>query len=204
MLTSGVVRPAVGVTLETLSVVEDLRDVVPDGGLVRGRIVSCAGDAAMSLALHLVSQATQEGSWLAAVGVDDLGLVAAHEHRVALERLVMVSPGSAVSDWVSAVGIAVEGFGIVLLRVPQGLSTRDAKRLTTRIQSRRVVAVCVEPSRRAGIDRGFVPDVVLHTTTTAWHGLDAGAGHVRFRELSVEVSGRRVARPGRHVVRHVG
>jgi hypothetical protein len=203
-LASGLVRPALDVTLETLNVAEHLREVLPDRGLVRGRIVSCSGDAAMSLALQVVSRATQDGSWLAAVGVDHLGLVAAHEHRVALERLVVVNPGDVVGDWVAAVGIAVEGFGVVLLNVPRGLSARDAQRITTRIQSRRAVAVCVDSTRRVAGGQGFVPDVVLHTTTVAWHGIDEGSGHVRSREVCVEVSGRRVARPSRHTLHHVG
>ena len=204
VLATGAVRPALDLTLETLEVVDDVRAVLPDRGLVRGRIVSCRGDAAVSLALRLVSRATRDGSWLAAVGVDHLGVVAAREHGVALERLVVVSPGDATSDWVSAVGIAVEGFGVLLLCVPKGLSSRDAQRITTRIHSRRVVVVCVEPASRADGQHVFVPDVVLQTTTTAWHGIGEGAGHVRSREVCVEVSGRRVARPAQHVLHHVG
>ena len=204
VLASGAVRPALDLTLETLDVVNDLRAVLPDRGLVRGRIVSCRGDAAVSLALRLVSRATQDGAWLAAVGADRLGLVAAREHGVALERVVMVGSGDVVGDWVSAVGIAVEGFGVLLLRAPKGLSGRDAQRITTRIHSRRVVAVCVESSSRAEGRHGLVPDVVLQTTTTAWHGIGEGVGHLRSREVCVEVSGRRVARPARHVLHHVG
>jgi hypothetical protein len=118
--------------------------------------------------------------------------------------LVVVNPGDVVGDWVAAVGIAVEGFGVVLLNVPRGLSARDAQRITTRIQSRRAVAVCVDSTRRVAGGQGLVPDVVLHTTTVAWHGIDEGSGHVRSREVCVEVSGRRVARPSRHTLHHVG
>lgn len=203
-LARGLVRPAHDVTLETVDVVDHLRGVFPDRGLVRGRIVSCSGDAAVSLALQVVSRATQDGSWLAVVGVDHLGLVAAREQHVALERLVVVDTGDGVDEWVSAVGIAVEGFGIVLLNPPRGLSSRDVKRITTRIQSRRVVAVCVDSPRRIANGHGLVPDVALHTTTVAWHGIGEGAGHVRSREVCVEVSGRRVARPSRHTLHHVG
>lgn len=200
----GIVRPARDIESQTLDVSDHLRTMLPDRGLVRGRIISCSGDAAMSLALHVVSRATQNGSWLATVGVDHLGLVAAHEQHVALERLVVVSPGGGVDDWVSAVGIAIEGFGVVLLSVPQRLTARDVTRITTRIQARRVVAVCVDPQGHLSGGRGLVPDVVLHTTTIAWHGIEEGAGHVRSREMVVEVSGRRVARPSRHTLDHVG
>lgn len=200
----GIVRPARDVERETLDVVEPLRAVLPDRGLVRGRIVSCSGDAAMSLALRVVSRATQDGSWLAAVGVDHLGVLAAREHRVALERLVVVSPGETVEKWVSAAGIAIEGFGVVVLKVPHRLPARDATRLATRIQARRVVAVCVDPCASRTPGRGLVPDVVLHSTTLAWHGIEEGSGHVQSREIRVEVSGRRVARPASHTLHHVG
>ena len=44
--------------LPTLPVSSDLAGLVPDGGLVRGRTVLCSGDAAVALALRMVSCAT--------------------------------------------------------------------------------------------------------------------------------------------------
>ena len=158
----------------------------------------------MSLGLQVVARATQEGSWLAVIGLDDLGLQAAFEHGVALDRTVVVGPMRTPREWTSAVGAAVEGFALVLLGVPRGVTAGDAQRLAMRIQARRAVAVCVDPSRISKVASVFSPDVVVHTATFEWHGIEHGAGHVRCRDLEVEVSGRRVARSTRHTLRHVG
>lgn len=203
-LTTGLVRPATQGETESIPVAEHLRALFDGRGLVRGRIVWCAGDAAMSLGLQVVARATQEGSWLAVIGLDDLGLQAAFEHGVALDRTVVVGPMRTPREWISAVGAAVEGFALVLLGVPRGVTAGDAQRLATRIQARRAVAVCVDCSRTSKVASVFSPDVVVHTATTEWHGIEHGAGHVRSRDLEVEVSGRRVARSTRHTLRHVG
>lgn len=203
-LTTGLVRPATQGETESLPVAEHLGALFDGRGLVRGRIVWCAGDAAMSLGLQVVARATQEGSWLAVIGLDDLGLQAAFEHGVALDRTVVVGPMRTPREWISAVGAAVEGFAVVLLGVPRGVTAGDAQRLATRIQARRAVAVCVDCSRTSKVASVFSPDVVVHTATTEWHGIEHGAGHVRCRDLEVEVSGRRVARSTRHTLRHVG
>ena len=203
-LTTGLVRPATQGEAESIPVAEHLCALFDGRGLVRGRIVWCAGDAAMSLGLQVVARATQEGSWLAVIGLDDLGLQAAFEHGVALDRTVVVGPTRTPREWTSAVGAAVEGFAVVLLGVPRGVTAGDAQRLATRIQARRAVAVCVDCSRTSKVASVFSPDVVVHTATTEWHGIEHGAGHVRCRDLEVEVSGRRVARSTRHTLRHVG
>ncbi|NBR98858.1 MAG: hypothetical protein EBT42_00455 [Actinobacteria bacterium] len=85
--------------VERLAVADDVRELLPDSGLVRGRIVRCSGDAGLSLALSLCSLATQQGSWLGVVGVDHLGLLAAVEHGVALERTVLVHPPKTSREW---------------------------------------------------------------------------------------------------------
>ena len=203
-LTTGLLRPATQGETESLPVAEHLCALFDGRGLVRGRIVWCGGDAAMSLGLQVVARATQEGSWLAVIGLDDLGLQAAFEHGVALDRTVVVGPTRTPREWISAVGAAVEGFALVLLGVPRGVTAGDAQRLAMRIQARRAVAVCVDPSRTSKVASVFSPDVVVHTATTEWHGIEHGAGHVRSRDLEVEVSGRRVARSTRHTLRHVG
>ena len=203
-LETGLVRPATQGETESIPVAEHLHALFAGRGLVRGRIVWCAGDAAMSLGLQVVARATQEGSWLAVIGLDDLGLQAAFEHGVALDRTVVVGPTRTSKEWITAVGAAVEGFAVVLLGVPRGVTGSDAQRLATRIQARRAVAVCVDSSRTATVASVFSPDVVLRTATTEWHGIEHGAGHVRCRDLAVEVSGRRVARSTRHVLRHIG
>ena len=189
---------------DSLPVAKALQPIVPDGVLVRGRTVLCSGDAAMSAALLTVSAATQAGSWLAIVGVSDFGLMSACEQGVALQRTVLVTPTANKKDWTSTVAAVADGFDVVMLEVPQGVSESDARRIQTRIQARRNVLVLVETSRHATPRSVFQPDVVLHTVTTQWDGIEHGAGYVQGRLIDVMVSGRRVPRTTQHVLQHVG
>ena len=189
---------------DSLPVAKSLQPIIPDGVLVRGRTVLCSGDAAMSTALLLVSAATQAGSWLAIVGVSDFGLMSACEQGVALQRTVLVTPTANKKDWTSTVAAVADGFDVVMLEVPQGVSESDARRIQTRIQARRNVLVLVETSRHTTPRSVFQPDVVLHTATTSWHGIEHGAGYVQGRHIDVTVSGRRVPRAMQHVLQHVG
>ena len=189
---------------DSLPVAKSLQPIIPDGVLVRGRTVLCSGDAAMSTALLLVSAATQAGSWLAIVGVSDFGLMSACEQGVALQRTVLVTPTSNKKDWTSTVAAVADGFDVVMLEVPREVSESDARRIQTRIQARRNVLVLVETSRHTTPRSVFQPDVVLHTATTSWHGIEHGAGYVQGRHIDVTVSGRRVPRAMQHVLQHVG
>ena len=189
---------------DSLPIAKALQPIIPDGVLVRGRTVLCSGDAAMSTALLLVSAATQAGSWLAIVGVSDFGLMSACEQGVALQRTVSVTPTANKKDWASTVAAVADGFDVMMLEVPREVSESDARRIQTRIQARRNVLVLVETSRHTTPRSVFQPDVVLHTATTSWHGIEHGAGYVQGRHIDVTVSGRRVPRAMQHVLQHVG
>jgi galactose-1-phosphate uridylyltransferase len=189
---------------DSLPVAKALQPIIPDGVLVRGRTVLCSGDAAMSTALLMASAPTQAGSWLAVVGVSDFGLVSACEQGVALQRTVLVTPTSNKKDWTSTVAAVADGFDVVMLEVPREVSESDARRIQTRIQARRNVLVLVETSRHATRRSVFQPDMVLHTMTTTWDGIEHGAGYVQGRLIDVTVSGRRVPRATQHVLQHVG
>ena len=188
----------------SLSVAKALQPIIPDGVLMRGRTVLCSGDAAMSMALLVVSAATQDGSWLAVVGVSDFGLMSACEQGVALQRTVLVTPTDNKKDWINTVAAVADGFDVMMLEVPRDVSESDARRIQTRIQARRNVLVLVETSRHTTPRSVFQPDVVLHTATTKWDGIECGAGYVQSRHIDVTVSGRRVPRAMQHVLQHVG
>ncbi len=188
----------------TLPVVAALQSIVPDGVLVRGRTVLCSGDAAVSLALLAVAAATQAGAWLAIVGVPNLGLLAASEQGVALQRTVLVTPADNQREWASTVATVVDGFDVVMLEISRNITVSDARKLQTRVQARRAVLVVVDTARRPAAQSVFAPDVVLHTTTQQWHGLDGGAGYAQSRDIRVQVSGRRVPKPTQHCMHHVG
>ncbi|MFM8689046.1 MAG: hypothetical protein ACKODR_09845, partial [Acidimicrobiaceae bacterium] len=114
--------------LENFAVSDQVRQLLPDSGLVRGRIVRCCGDAAASLALSLCARASQQGSWLGVVGVSHLGISCAVEHGVALERMVFVHPPESSRDWSTTVAAVIDGFDLLIVAVPESLLVADARR----------------------------------------------------------------------------
>ena len=194
--------------VERLAVADDVRELLPDSGLVRGRIVRCSGDAGLSLALSLCSLATQQGSWLGVVGVEHLGLLAAVEHGVALERTVLVHPPKTSREWSITVAAAIEGLDLLIVAVPERLSVNDARRVQTRLQSRRAVMIIVDNTvlsqsrsmNGSNEAQQFLADVVLDTKTKSWSGVDKGAGYLQHRDVRIRVSGRRVARERSYLV----
>lgn len=194
---------------ERLVVADDVCKLLPDSGLVRGRIIRCSGDAGLSLALSLCSRATQQGSWLGVVGVAHLGVLAAVEHGVALERMVLVQPPNTSREWSVTVSAVIDGFDLLVVAVLARLSANDARRVQTRLQSRRAVMIIVDnmtlsrSTSRFAPEREpdpFVADVILDTKTKSWSGIDNGSGYLQHRDVSIRVSGRRVARQREHLV----
>ena len=92
------VRPVAepGADGRVLRVVAPLAALLPGGGLRRGATVAVTGAVgATSLMLALLAEASAGGAWAGVVGRPDLGLVAAAEAGIALERLALVPyPGA--------------------------------------------------------------------------------------------------------------
>ncbi len=162
--------------------------MLPDAGLVRGRVVGCTGPAAMSLSLALAARATATGSWLAAVGVPMLGVEAAAEFGVPLSRLVSIDADGGPSAWAERVGAAADGFDLILTRPPAG-AERVVRKIRQRMQSRGVVLFAVGP-----VSPGVSCDVEFTTASVEWAGLGKGHGSLMGRRAVVRVGGRRVPR----------
>jgi hypothetical protein len=196
-----------------LPVLPALAPLLPGGGLQRGTTVAVGTQdglpGATSLALALAAGASQAGSWVAAVGLGALGLVAATELGVALDRLVLVAdPGRQRDGWASVVAALVDGFDVVLVAgQPEGrgrdqgqrrgrgtgLRPADARRLVARARERGAVLMAV-----GGDLPGERSPVRLTVVTAAWTGLGEGWGHLAGRRMTVETGGRgEAARPRR-------
>ena len=191
-----VARPVSLAGERILPVLPALAGLLPDGGLRRGSTVAVSGDAprasrseaearpgASSLALALLAGPSAAGSWCAAVGLPSLGLVAAAELGVALDRFPLVArPGA---DWPAVVAALLEAVDVVLLCPPPHVRTGDARRLAARARERGAVLV---------VTGGAVPaDVRLSVVGAEWEGLGRGHGRLRARRIEVMVSGRGAA-----------
>jgi hypothetical protein len=190
------VRPVALAREHRVPVAEPLRPLLPGGGLRRGSVVSVSAargtSGATSLALALVAEASAAGAWVAGVGLGSLGLVAAAELGVALERFVLVAaprPGS----WPTVVAALVDGFDLVLVDPACSMRAADARRLVARARERGSILIQLHSTRAAqppGGAAGMAPDVRLQVTAMRWEGIGAGHGHLRARRASVEAGGR--------------
>ena len=191
------VRPVTLTREQRLPVATAFADLLPGAGLRRGATVSIGAAAgvggATSLALALVAEASQHGSWVAAVGVPSLGLVAADELGVALERLVLVAAPER-DAWGGVVAALVDGFDLVVLQAGRtGVRTTDARRLVARARERGAVLLQLGPGWPEGAD------VQLEVTRARWEGLDHGHGHLQARKVRVRGGGRGEATTPRQV-----
>ncbi len=187
------VAPTTLARQRTLPVADPLRPLLPEGGLVRGRAVACRGVAATSLTLALAAGATTAGAWLAVVDVPWLGVEAAAELGVPLERLVRVeppTPGDATS-WADLVAAVLDGFELVVTRVPRRVNAAVLRRVQSRIQAREAVLLAV------GDPGPLTADVTMEASIPVWEGVEEGAGHLRGRRVTIVASGRRIPRPRR-------
>jgi membrane protein implicated in regulation of membrane protease activity len=149
-------------------------------------VVVAAGSApgSTSLALALLSGPCAGGSWCAVVGAPDLGLVAAAQSGLDLERLALVpSPGP---TWPVVTAALIEGFDVVLLSPPSRTSQPDARKLEARARERGAVLAVLG-------DWPGSADMRLRVTGGSWRGLDDGFGYLAGREVEVEAAGRGAA-----------
>lgn len=186
------VRPVALADEQVLPVLPALADLVPGGALRRGATVSVTGQGgATSLALALAAGPSAAGSWSVAVGFSGLGLVAASELGLALDRLAVVAAPEP-SAWPTVVATLVEAFDVVLVRPPPRVRPADVRRLAARVRERGAVVVQVGPE-------ALPSDLRFTVTAAEWHGLGAGHGHLSARQVAIIVDGRRQASRPRHV-----
>lgn len=169
-----------------LPVREDPAALLPAGGLLTGTTIAVDGSTAFLLAL--LATATTRDSWAAVFGMRGLGLLAASEIGVALNRLALVpDPGTelatvvaALLDGVDLVVIAAVGF------VRDGTKGRAmARRLAARARNRGAVLIPF------GAD-GLWPaaELRLSATDRCWTGIDNGHGYLTGHDTTVTVRGR--------------
>jgi hypothetical protein len=169
---------------ELLPVAPALTGLFPAGGLRRGTTVSVAGST--SLVLALLAEATRAGSWAAVTGLPDLGLAAAAELGVDLDRLALVPrPGAEVVAVLSAL---VDGFDLVVLGpvLARGVQPQVARRLAGRVRNRGAVLLTV----------GSWPGAELEVRVSGrrWRGATPdGSGHLQAREIVATSRGRGAA-----------
>jgi hypothetical protein len=173
---------------DLIPVLPALRPVIPGGGLRPGWVV-CVGDGSgsASLGLALVAGAGQGGGWCAAVGLPDLGVVAAAAMGAAPERLLLVDdPGR---RWPDVVAALIDAVDLVLVRPCERPSPTVARRLAALARRGRCVLA---------VDGDWGGAQLRLTVAAAeWAGPGEGYGQLTRRRARVAAAGRGAAGQGR-------
>jgi hypothetical protein len=177
-----------------LAVPGPLQPLFPLGGLQRGWSVGFSGPGGWSVALAMAGAATGDDGWMAVAGVEELGLVAAAELGVRLDRLLLVeSTGAAMLATV--VASLIEVADVIALSPRRPVGHRDARRLAARARERGAVLFHLDGGR----SWPEALDVAITAETEHWEGIGPGHGNLLARTLGVEARGRRSSARRRHV-----
>lgn len=158
-----------------------LAGLLPGGGLPVGGTITVQGSTSL---LHgLLAAASQDGAWVVFVGAPAVGLVAAADAGLVLDRVAVVpAPGA---DAPTVVAALLDGVDVVVLGPAVALLDADRPRLAARARERGAVLVATTAWPGA--------HVALQTRGGAWWGADQGAGWLRRRTLRVRRTGRGAA-----------
>lgn len=155
-----------------------IADLIPGGSLAAGNTYSVM-DSTM-LALSMLHAPSAAGAWCAIVGVPDLGVEAARDLGLDLDRVVLVPhPGE---QWASVVSALIDVVSVLLVRPPTrhgrvGVTEATASKLASRLRQREAVLISFGEWPRA--------TARLALTDSTWAGIGAGFGHLSGRQVTV-------------------
>jgi hypothetical protein len=170
---------------DVLPVLPALRELLPAGGLPRGSVVAVGRWSLLCLAL--AAGASAAGAWCAVAGLPQLGVVAAADAGLDLDRMLLIAePGTL---WPQVVASLLDGCELVLLRPPAQPSAQVRRRLEATV--RRFGGVLVVAGEWDGAQTRML------VARQEWAGIGAGHGRLRARRVQVVADGRGAAAQSR-------
>jgi hypothetical protein len=155
-----------------------LDELFPHGGLRRGATYQI--DSSASLLWALLATATSRGVWCALVGMPDLGLAAAEDMGVNLDRVVLV-PHPA-EHWLSVVSALIDVVGIVALGPLSAPSDRMMGTLLGRLRDREATLLVQSAWPRT--------DASISVSEHHWRGLGKGSGVLHEHRVGITLRSR--------------
>lgn len=169
---------------DTVGVLPALTELFGDTGLRRGTAVAVQDSAFLLLAL--MAGVSRSGGWCAAVGIPSLGIAAAAEAGVALERLALVPAVGANQPTILAT--LIDGIDMVAFSDAKKLRDADTRRLMARARQHGAVLVSFGDWPAA--------ELRLSIVESSWRGIGQGHGRLMARLVTLQLDGRgRAARP---------
>ncbi|MGI9607627.1 MAG: hypothetical protein ACR2P0_15975 [Acidimicrobiales bacterium] len=187
----GRIAPVVLAAEQVLPVPEVFHDLLPGGGLQRGWTVRVEGGAsARAMAWALLGGVTTSGGWVAAVDVPGIGLAAAREVGVAIERVLVVNSPDAAT-WSAVIGALIGAVDVVMFGAPRHrVVPSEYRRMSSRARERG--SVLFELASAGGNEGQLQYDLSIDVDPIEWEGLGQGYGCLQGRAVEVEASGRRI------------
>ena len=166
---------------DVLPVLPALRELLPAGGLPRGSVVAVGRWSLLCLAL--AAGASAAGAWCAVAGLPQIGMAAAADAGLDLDRMLLIAePGT---SWPQVVASLLDGCELVLLRPPAQPSAQVRRRLEATV--RRFGGVLVVAGDWDGAQTRML------VARQEWTGIGAGHGRLRARRVQVVADGRGAA-----------
>ncbi|MFD7919589.1 hypothetical protein ACFV3R_10230 [Streptomyces sp. NPDC059740] len=163
-----------------------LAAVLPQGRLRAGTVASVGGD--MPLLLALAAQTARGAAGWAAVGLPQMGVLAAESAGLELARGMRIDdPGD---RWAQVLAIALEAVPVVLAGPLGPVNGQAARRLGAVL--RRSGSVLLAADQWDGAE------VRLRVVTASWDGVGQGHGLLRGRRVTVAATGRGAATAPRY------
>lgn len=181
---------------QQLPVPEALAGLFPVGGLPTGWSVGVSGSAGWTVAARLVASVVEAHRWVAFVGAEEFGLVAAQEQGVPLDRTLLVTHPEP-QQWATVLAVLAEAVGVICINPTCPIGRRDARRLSARLREQKGVLIHLDGGRHwpEPLDAQIVAE------GGRWEGLGRGHGVLRQRSMTLSAQGRRsMAQPRRAVV----
>lgn len=179
---------------QLLTVPEPLLPLFPFGGLQPGLSVGFEGVGSTSVALGLAASVLGNDRWMAVIGVEELGLLAASELGIRLDRLLLIG-STGISQLAPVVAALIEAVDVIALQPRRRVGPRDARRLAARARERGTVLLHLDGGRTWP----EALDLRIIATAERWDGLGQGHGHLQQRRLTVASTGRRSSARRRQV-----
>jgi len=168
-----------------LPVLPALRELLPAGGLPRGSVVAVGRWSLLCLAL--AAGASAAGAWCAVAGLPQLGVVAAADAGLDLDRMLLIAePGT---DLAAGGGLAARRLRAGAPPPPDRPSAQVRRRLEATV--RRFGGVLVVAGEWDGAQTRLL------VARQEWTGMGAGHGRLRARRVQVVTDGRGAAAQSR-------
>lgn len=166
---------------------ESLSGLFPGGRLPRGEVVSTGGD--LPLLIALAAEAAADGGAWAAVGLPQLGALAAVDAGLDLAcGLSVEEPGR---RWPEVLAMVCEAAPVVLLGPVGHVGARTGRRIAARLRRSGALLLTWQDWPGAGVR--------LQVTQASWEGLGSGFGLLSGRRAQLTITGRGAASRQRRV-----